>query len=104
MAGTLNTAVDASPSSVPSPMADPTASADQAPTFERALEELEGIVDCMEDGTLSLEDSLAAYRRGAALVKVCETALEHAREQVKVLDGELLRPLTDLATRGSERG
>ena len=68
--------------------------------FEQALEELETIVQQMEDGTLTLERSLAAYRRGAELVKVCETALEHAKEQVRVLDGELLRPLSEVPVRG----
>jgi exodeoxyribonuclease VII small subunit len=67
--------------------------------FEQAIEELEKIVLRMEDGSLSLDQSLAAYRRGAELVKVCENALEHAREQVRVLDGELLRPLSEMATR-----
>ena len=57
----------------------------------------------MEDGTLSLDQSLAAYKRGAALVKICENALERAKEQVRVLDGELLRPLSEMATRGSDR-
>ena len=72
--------------------------------FEEALEELESIVERMEDGTLSLDQSLAAYRRGAALVKVCETALEHVKEQVRVLDGELLRPLAEAPSRGMDRG
>ncbi len=71
--------------------------------FEQALEELEAIVQQMEDGTLSLDQSLASYRRGAELVKVCETALEHAKEQVRVLDGELLRPLAEVNLRGAER-
>jgi exodeoxyribonuclease VII small subunit len=82
----------------------PTAVADGATVpFERALDELETIVAQMEDGTLSLEQSLAAYRRGAELVKACETALERAKEQVRVLDGELLRPLSEVAGR-AERG
>ncbi|MEO8938515.1 MAG: exodeoxyribonuclease VII small subunit [Burkholderiaceae bacterium] len=89
-----------------SPSSLPIAPEDQAAPpipFERALDELETIVQTMEDGTLSLDQSLAAYRRGAELVKVCETALEHVKEQVRVLDGELLRPLSEMATRGSER-
>ena len=69
--------------------------------FEQALEQLETIVQQMEDGTLSLDQSLAAYRRGAELVKVCETALEHVKEQVRVLDGTLLRPLSEVSTRAS---
>jgi exodeoxyribonuclease VII small subunit len=91
---------------VPAPSDDSPASqqpasqpASPAVPFEQALEELEGIVAHMEDGTLSLDQSLAAYRRGAELVKVCETALERAKEQVRVLDGELLRPLADLTGR-----
>jgi exodeoxyribonuclease VII small subunit len=94
------------PSSLPSePNADATSVAPVAPVpFEQALDELETIVAQMEDGTLSLDQSLAAYRRGAELVKVCETALERAKEQVRVLDGELLRPLSEMTTRGSERG
>ncbi len=75
-----------------------------APSFEQALEELETIVERMEDGSLSLDQSLAAYKRGAELVKICETALERAREQVRVLDGELLRPLSEMPMRGSDRG
>jgi len=91
----------------PSPSADPlssigaTTGTSAAPVpFEKALEELETIVLRMEDGSLSLDQSLAAYRRGAELVKVCENALEHAKEQVRVLDGELLRPLSEMAPRG----
>lgn len=82
--------------------ADASSPAPRVP-FERALEELETIVQQMEDGTLSLDQSLAAYRRGAELVQACESALEHVKEQVRVLDGELLRPLTDVPSRGSER-
>lgn len=79
--------------------------AEQAePSFEQALEELETIVERMEDGSLSLDQSLASYKRGAELVKTCETALERAREQVRVLDGELLRPLSEMPVRGSDRG
>ena len=77
--------------------------ADPPIPFEQALEELETIVQRMEDGTLSLDHSLAAYRRGAELIKVCETALEHVREQVRVLDGDLLKPLSDVALRGADR-
>lgn len=81
-----------------------TVSGGAAPSFEQALDELENIVERMEDGSLSLDQSLAAYKRGAELVKICETALERAREQVRVLDGELLRPLSDMPARGSDRG
>ena len=64
-----------------------------APSFEQAMAELEALVDRMEGGSLSLEDSLAAYRRGAELVTLCRRALGEVQQQVKVLEGELLRPL-----------
>ncbi|MDA8095917.1 MAG: exodeoxyribonuclease VII small subunit [Betaproteobacteria bacterium] len=60
-------------------------------TFEHALAELEGIVATMEGGTLSLEDSLAAYRRGTHLLRFCQKALEDAQAQVRVLEGNTLQ-------------
>lgn len=83
---------------------DPAGEGAVAPSFEQALDELESVVTRMEDGSLSLDQSLAAYKRGAELVKICETALERAKEQVRVLDGELLRPLSEMPMRGSDRG
>jgi exodeoxyribonuclease VII small subunit len=46
----------------------------------------------MEAGTLSLEQSLDAYRRGALLVGFCRDDLARVQQQVKVLEGEMLRP------------
>ena len=63
------------------------------PSFEKALAELEGIVAKMEDGGLTLEQSLAAHKRGLALAKQCRERLEAAQQQVKVLEGEVLKPL-----------
>ena len=47
----------------------------------------------MEGGALSLEESLAAYRRGATLVGFCQQQLEKVEQQVRVLDGDTLKPL-----------
>ena len=72
------------------------ASAENAPlpdNYEMALAELEGLVARMEGGALSLEESLAAYRRGAALVGFCQQQLEKVEQQVRVLDGDTLKPL-----------
>jgi exodeoxyribonuclease VII small subunit len=66
-------------------------------TYEAALAELEGLVARMEGGSLSLEESLAAYRRGAALVAFCQQQLEKVEQQVRVLDGETLKPLPTAA-------
>lgn len=61
--------------------------------FETALAELEALVATMEGGSLPLEQSLAAYRRGVALTHICQDRLAQAEQQVKVLEEGLLRPL-----------
>ncbi len=63
-----------------------------APSFEEAIRELEALVERMESGSLPLEESLRAYRRGAELVAHCRRTLAEVQQQVKVLEGELLRP------------
>ena len=60
-------------------------------SLEAALAELEKIVSSMEDGQLPLERSLAAYKRGAELLKYCQAALQEAQQQVKVLEDGILR-------------
>ena len=60
-------------------------------TFEKALEELEALVGRMEDGKLPLEESLAAYQRGAELIKFCESKLSSAQARIAILDGDTLR-------------
>jgi exodeoxyribonuclease VII small subunit len=60
-------------------------------TFESALAELEEIVSDMEAGQLPLEKSLAAYTRGAELLKFCQTALQDAQQQVKILEDGVLK-------------
>ena len=64
----------------------------QPESFEQALTELEELVRRMEEGELTLEGSLAAYRRGAGLVAFCRQSLADVQQQVKVLEGDLLRP------------
>ena len=63
-------------------------------SFEKALEELEALVHRMEDGKLPLEESLAAYQRGAQLIKFCESRLTDAQARIAILDGETLRDFT----------
>jgi exodeoxyribonuclease VII small subunit len=63
------------------------------PSFETALAELEGIVEQMEAGELTLEQSLAQYKRGAELLKFCQSALADAQTQIKVLDDGVLKDL-----------
>jgi exodeoxyribonuclease VII small subunit len=61
------------------------------PSFESALAELEKIVEAMEEGQMPLEQSLAAYKRGAELLKLCQTQLQDAQQQVKILEGGVLK-------------
>ena len=63
----------------------------KAVDFESAMAELERIVADMEAGKLSLEDSLAAFKRGAELLSFCRTRLEDAQQQVRVLEEGVLR-------------
>ena len=60
-------------------------------TFESAVAELEKIVDSMESGQLSLEESLASYKRGAELLKFCQSTLQEAAQQVKLLENGVLK-------------
>ena len=57
--------------------------------FERSLDELEQLVQRMEKGNLSLDDSLQAYERGIALYRHCQTALEQAELRVRLLSDPL---------------
>lgn len=63
--------------------------------FETALAQLEALVAQMEGGSLPLEQSLAAYEKGVDLAKICQNLLDSAEQQVKVLQGNLLKPLAD---------
>lgn len=65
----------------------------QAISFEAALAELERVVSDMESGQLSLEDALAAYKRGAELLQQCRARLDDAQQQVRILEEGTLRTL-----------
>ena len=60
--------------------------------FEATLEELEKLVERMESGRMTLEDSLAAFERGVKLTRECRTALKSAELRIKALteDGDEL--------------
>ncbi len=64
--------------------------------FEQALASLEQIVARMESGELPLEQSLQAYEQGVKLAQVCQQRLDHVEQQVQVLQGQLMRPFTEL--------
>ena len=54
-------------------------------TFEQAFEELEATVAKLEDGDLSLEESLALFERGQRLSAHCSRLLEQAELKVTQL-------------------
>lgn len=67
------------------------AKSDTPPSFEAALAELEKIVSSMENGQLSLEQSLAAHKRGLELAQHCQSVLAQAQQQVRVLEESTLK-------------
>ena len=61
--------------------------------LEKALSELEKLVEEMEQGNLSLEDSLKRFEKGIALTSDCQKALQNAELKVQELiekNGKLL--------------
>jgi len=56
--------------------------------FNKGLEELEAIVQTMEDGDLSLEDSLKYFEQGVALTRQCQTALSEAEQKIALLSAD----------------
>jgi exodeoxyribonuclease VII small subunit len=56
-----------------------------APDLEKSLAELEKIVERLEAGDLTLDDSLKQFERGVALTRQCQTALRSAEQKVEIL-------------------
>ena len=60
-------------------------STEQTPDFESALEELEALVEKMESGELSLDESMGHFQRGIELTRHCQAVLERAQQTVEQL-------------------
>ena len=75
------------------PIMSKTSKAAPPKDFESALSELEGLVEQMEAGDLSLEASLAAYKRGMELTTYCQKTLAAAEQQIKILENGVLKDL-----------
>jgi len=75
--------------------------AQKTTSFESAMAEIEQLVADMETGRLSLEDSLAAYKRGAELLAFCRTRLEDAQQQVRVLEDGVLKDFSGSGEAGN---
>lgn len=62
------------------------------PDFEQSLADLQTLVELLESGELSLEDSLGAFEQGIRLTRECQAALNQAEQKVQILlerDGQL---------------
>jgi exodeoxyribonuclease VII small subunit len=71
-------------------------------SFEDSMQELEQLVARMEAGELPLEASVAAYKRGSELVKFCGGQLDKVDQQVKLLEGDMLKPFSPDGEGGGE--
>lgn len=58
-------------------------------SLEEALDDLEQIVELLEEGKMSLEESLELYERGMKLAGLCQSRLESAEKRIECLTGEL---------------
>lgn len=56
-----------------------------APPFEQALSELEALVECLEKGEMTLEESLETFERGIELTRTCQRSLQAAEQKVRIL-------------------
>jgi len=88
---------------------NPEPAADSQPTFEQSLQQLQAIVHDLEDGGLSLSDSLEKYELGVRSLKKCYQSLESAQRKIELLvelddDGNLItEPFDDTATTETTR-
>jgi exodeoxyribonuclease VII small subunit len=74
-------------------------------TFEEALEKLEGIVSQIEEGKVSLEESIDKYAEGIQLIRQCRAILDSAEKKIQLLakgEGEGLEPAGELEEPGQD--
>lgn len=74
-----------------------------AADFETSLAELEAIVEKLEQGELSLDESLQQFERGVQLTRACQAALKQAEQKVEILLRRSGQPAAD-AAEGYEPG
>jgi exodeoxyribonuclease VII small subunit len=58
-------------------------------SYEAAVEALEVLIERIESGEIGLEDSIAAYERGTALIKRCRAVLDRAEQRIESLEASL---------------
>ncbi len=74
----------------------------QPASYEQACTELEQLVQQLESGQMSLDDTLKAYARGSQLLRYCRDQLQAVEQQVQMLDGDELKPLADARERDDD--
>lgn len=71
--------------------------------FETSLQALEALVERMERGDLTLEESLLQFEQGMILIKSCQQALQAAEQKVRILtEGPTGETLADFAQAGTD--
>lgn len=60
--------------------------------YEAAVERLEGIIESIESGEIGLEESIARYEEGAALLKRCRAILGQSEQRIEQLEARVLGP------------
>jgi exodeoxyribonuclease VII small subunit len=78
---------------------EPTGSNPADLDFEQAVEAVEKIIEKIESGEVGLEQSIAEYERGVALIRRCRQVLERAEQRVEELTGQMQ---ADAATRATD--
>ena len=84
-----------------SPSVSPSDSSDTGAVparYEDAVAELEGLVQRLESGQMSLDETLGAYARGAALLRSCRERLHAVEQQIQVLESGELKPYANGGT------
>jgi exodeoxyribonuclease VII small subunit len=79
-------------SAKPIPVDEAAVSSVMPATYEDAMRELEQLVGRLESGEMPLEQMLSGYQRGAQLLQLCRDKLQAVEDQIKVLDGGVLKP------------
>jgi exodeoxyribonuclease VII small subunit len=69
---------------------------------QQACAELEQLVQQLESGQMSLDDTLKAYARGSQLLRYCREQLQAVEQQVQILEGGELKPFADERARDDD--
>ncbi len=70
----------------------PSPTTDKEPSFEKSIDKLEDLIEQIESGEIGLEQAIAQYEQGQALIKRCQGILDKAERRIAELtqdaDGE----------------